>query len=63
MAKQQWNSEPAMQIDPKKSYRATIETDRGTIILELGPQYAPKTVNNFVFLAQEGFMMVCRSTA
>ncbi len=55
MATQQWDSEPAMQIDASKSYRATIETDRGTIILELGPEYAPKTVNNFVFLAQEGY--------
>ena len=55
MAKQQWNSEPAMQIDPKKSYRATIETDRGTIELDLGPQHAPRTVNNFVFLSSAGF--------
>jgi peptidyl-prolyl cis-trans isomerase B (cyclophilin B) len=51
----QWNSPPAMQIDPKKRYRATIETDRGTIELELYPEHAPKTVNNFAFLAGEGF--------
>jgi peptidyl-prolyl cis-trans isomerase B (cyclophilin B) len=44
-----------MQIDPEKSYRATIETDKGTIVLELYPEHAPKTVNNFVFLAREGF--------
>jgi peptidyl-prolyl cis-trans isomerase B (cyclophilin B) len=44
-----------MQIDPKKSYMATMETNRGTIEIELYPQYAPKTVNNFVFLAREGF--------
>lgn len=44
-----------MQIDPKKSYRATIETDRGKIVMELYPEHAPKTVNNFVFLAREGF--------
>ncbi|MCI0395559.1 MAG: peptidylprolyl isomerase [Chloroflexi bacterium] len=44
-----------MQIDPKKSYRATIETNRGTIELDLYAQHAPKTVNNFVFLAQQGF--------
>lgn len=54
MAKQ-WENPPAMQIDPKKEYQATIETDRGTIELELYPQHAPKTVNNFVFLAREGF--------
>ena len=44
-----------MQIDPKKNYTAQIETTRGTIELELAPQHAPKTVNNFVFLARQGF--------
>jgi peptidyl-prolyl cis-trans isomerase B (cyclophilin B) len=44
-----------MQIDPKKRYKATMETDRGTIKLELYPKHAPKTVNNFAFLAGEGF--------
>ncbi len=39
----------------KKKYFATIETNRGNIEIELYPQYAPKTVNNFVFLAREGF--------
>jgi peptidyl-prolyl cis-trans isomerase B (cyclophilin B) len=55
MAAKQWNQPPAMQIDSKNSYRATIETDRGTIELALYPAHAPKTVNNFVFLAREGF--------
>lgn len=54
MAKQ-WNSAPAMQIDPKKKYTATIETTRGNIVIELAPEQAPKTVNNFVFLAKEGY--------
>jgi peptidyl-prolyl cis-trans isomerase B (cyclophilin B) len=44
-----------MQIDPDKVYVATIETDRGPIVLELYPEHAPKTVNNFAFLAREGF--------
>ena len=44
-----------MQIDPEKTYLVTMETTRGTIELELDPQHAPKTVNNFVFLAGEGF--------
>lgn len=44
-----------MKIDPKKSYLAVIETNKGTIEIQLAPQYAPKTVNNFVFLSQEGF--------
>lgn len=55
MATQQWNEPPAMEIDPAKSYRATIETNRGNIVLELDPKHAPKTVNNFVFLARQGF--------
>ena len=44
-----------MQIDLKKKYTASIETDRGTIEIQLYPEHAPKTVNNFVFLAKEGF--------
>ncbi|KAA3663119.1 MAG: peptidylprolyl isomerase [Calditrichaeota bacterium] len=44
-----------MQIDTKKKYKATIETDKGDIVVELAPQHAPNTVNNFVFLAREGF--------
>ncbi len=55
MATKQWNQPPAMQIDPRKTYAATIETGRGTIELELYPQHAPQTVNNFCFLAGEGF--------
>jgi peptidyl-prolyl cis-trans isomerase B (cyclophilin B) len=55
MSEKQWGSPPAMQIDPDKTYEVTIETDRGDIELELYPQYAPVTVNNFVFLAGEGF--------
>ena len=55
MANKQWNSIPPMQIDTKKNYRVTIETIRGNIELELYPQHAPRTVNNFVFLAREGY--------
>ena len=55
MKKLEWKNPPKMQIDPVKSYRAVIETNRGSIELELYPQHAPKTVNNFVFLAREGF--------
>lgn len=54
MAKQ-YNSPPAMRIDTDKIYLATLETDAGTIELELYPEHAPKTVNNFIFLAGEGF--------
>ena len=54
MAKQ-YPSAPAMTINPAKSYTATFETTKGTIVCELFAQDAPETVNNFVFLAQEGF--------
>jgi len=55
MNKLQWNSSPEMQIDTNKKYMAEIETNKGIIELELYPNHAPKTVNNFVFLAREGF--------
>lgn len=44
-----------MTIDPAKSYTATIETNLGTMVLELFADEAPKTVNNFVTLARDGF--------
>jgi peptidyl-prolyl cis-trans isomerase B (cyclophilin B) len=55
MAQKQWDSPPEMQIDESKNYSITVLTNRGTIELELYPQHAPKTVNNFVFLAGEGY--------
>jgi len=55
MTKKQWDSSPEMQIDLIKMYKATIETNKGIIELELYPQHAPKTVNNFVFLSRDGF--------
>jgi peptidyl-prolyl cis-trans isomerase B (cyclophilin B) len=55
MSKMKWNSQPEMQIDQEKKYEAKIETNKGAIVLELYPQQAPKTVNNFIFLAREGF--------
>jgi len=51
----QWNTPPAMTIDPKKKYKARMETDKGTMVIELFADKAPKTVNNFVFLSREGF--------
>jgi peptidyl-prolyl cis-trans isomerase B (cyclophilin B) len=55
MTTKQWNKPPAMTIDPKTSYTVTMNTNKGDIVLELYPMYAPKTVNNFVFLTQQGF--------
>src|ERR671928_1733327 len=46
---------PAKQIDDATIYRATLETDRGTIVMDLDPRLAPNTVNNFVALARDGF--------
>ncbi len=54
MAKQ-YDAPPAMQIDADKAYRATITTNRGDIVLDLSAEHAPKTVNNFVALARDGF--------
>jgi cyclophilin family peptidyl-prolyl cis-trans isomerase len=54
MAKE-YNAPPAMQIDPDKSYTATFKTDHGDIVVDLFAAQAPKTVNNFVFLAREGY--------
>ena len=44
-----------MSIDTGKKFKATFETSKGSIVCDLFPKDAPKTVNNFVFLAKEGF--------
>jgi len=51
----QWKTPPAMAIDPTKTYTVSMETTRGTIVLDLYPEHAPITVNNFVFLVKEGY--------
>ena len=51
----QWSTPPQMAIDPKKSYSALLHTDKGDITLQLHVEKVPNTVNNFVFLAREGF--------
>jgi peptidyl-prolyl cis-trans isomerase B (cyclophilin B) len=50
-----YDKPPEMKIDVNKKYTATLDTDKGKIVIELFPKEAPKTVNNFVFLAREGF--------
>ena len=55
MSAKQWDKRPEMQLNLKKDYYATIETEKGNIELEFFPLYAPKTVNNFVFLVEDGF--------
>ena len=51
----QWSVAPAMTIDPAQTYTALIETSSGAITVELLPDIAPITVNNFVCLAQAGY--------
>ncbi|MCC6589894.1 MAG: peptidylprolyl isomerase [Bryobacterales bacterium] len=51
----QYAAPPPMTIDTTKNYTATLEMSKGTIVCELFTKDAPKTVNNFVFLAREGF--------
>jgi cyclophilin family peptidyl-prolyl cis-trans isomerase len=51
----QYAAPPAMTIDPKKKYTAVFQTDLGNFEVELFAAEAPKTVNNFVFLARDGF--------
>jgi len=55
MPTNKWNVPPAMSIDPKKKYTATMRTDKGEILMELFADKTPLTVNNFVFLARQGF--------
>ena len=52
---QQYAAPPALTIDPSKSYTATFKTEKGDIVVELFADKVPNTVNNFVFLAREGF--------
>jgi cyclophilin family peptidyl-prolyl cis-trans isomerase len=54
MAKQ-YDKAPEMTIDPKKTYQAVFHTERGDMTVDLFADQAPITVNNFVFLARDGF--------
>lgn len=55
MAQKRYSGSPEMVIDPKKKYMATFHTQVGNFQVELFAAQAPQTVNNFVFLAREGF--------
>ncbi|MGH9632014.1 MAG: peptidylprolyl isomerase [Bryobacteraceae bacterium] len=50
-----YSTPPPITVDPVRNYRATIRTSRGQVVCDLFAKDAPKTVNNFVFLAREGF--------
>ncbi len=51
----QWSSAPKMALDTTKTYVATLNTSKGDIKIALHADKAPNTVNNFVFLAGQGF--------
>src|SRR3984885_15555805 len=51
----QYSAPPQMTIDTNKNYTVTFDTSRGQIVCELFTKAAPKTVNNFVFLARDKF--------
>ncbi|MES2463365.1 MAG: peptidylprolyl isomerase [Armatimonadota bacterium] len=55
MASKQYSAAPELTIDASKKYHASIATTRGTIEVDLFAADAPMTVNNFVFLARDGF--------
>lgn len=54
-AAKQYQAAPPISIDQKKTYTAVIQTNKGAMTVGLFAQEAPTTVNNFVFLAREGF--------
>src|SRR6266702_807212 len=53
--RKEYSAPPSRTIDPNKQYTATFNTSRGEIVCDLFTKDAPKTVNNFVFLAREKF--------
>jgi cyclophilin family peptidyl-prolyl cis-trans isomerase len=55
LKKPSWSSAPPMIIDPSRTYTATVTTDAGSFTIALDAKDAPKTVNNFVFLAENHF--------
>jgi peptidyl-prolyl cis-trans isomerase B (cyclophilin B) len=55
VAQKQWSKPPEMTIDPNKTYTAVFKTDAGEFKVQLFANRTPKTVNNFVFLARQGF--------
>ncbi len=55
MNPKQWNKPPELAIDVKKKYTALLNTEKGDIVIEFFIDKVPKTVNNFIFLARQGF--------
>ena len=55
LTSRQFSACPAWSIDPLKQYIATLQTSKGNIVIQLFPDKAPLAVNNFVFLARNGW--------
>ena len=55
MSQNSYSSPPEMAISPDNDYYATFRTEKGPIRIKLFAKEAPETVNNFVFLAREGY--------
>jgi cyclophilin family peptidyl-prolyl cis-trans isomerase/protein-disulfide isomerase len=55
LGERQFTDCPPIEIDPAKSYLATLQTDKGDIVIELFPEKAPLAVNSFIFLARQGW--------
>ena len=54
-SRKEYSQPPALSIDTQKKYRARLTTNVGEIVIDLFARETPLTVNNFVFLAREGF--------
>ncbi len=55
LADRQFSECPEITIDPEKKYTATLHTEKGDIVIALYPEFAPFTVNSFIFLAENDF--------
>ncbi|HEV3476839.1 MAG TPA: peptidylprolyl isomerase, partial [Rubrobacteraceae bacterium] len=55
MTHRTYDHPPEMTLDPSKEYHANLVTEKGTVRIRLFAREAPETVNNFVFLAREGY--------
>ncbi len=55
MTQRSYSHPPTMALDPQKTYHANLVTEKGTVRVRLFAEEAPETVNNFVFLAREGY--------
>ena len=63
MTDKTYDRPPEIALDPDKDYYANLVTEKGTVRIRLFAEEAPETVNNFVFLAREGFSTGRPSTA